>query len=52
MPARHVEREFWRLIAQGKRTERLHSALDYRPLVEFEDHHYRDTTTPADLAVA
>src|SRR5919199_5737820 len=21
MPARHVEREFWRLIAQGKRTE-------------------------------
>ena len=21
LPARHVEREFWRLIAQGKRTE-------------------------------
>lgn len=21
IPARHVEREFWRLIAQGKRTE-------------------------------
>ena len=31
-------------------TERLHSALDYRPPVEFEDH-YRDTAT-ADLAVA
>jgi putative transposase len=33
-------------------TERLHSAIDYRPPVEFEDHHYRDTTAPADLAVA
>lgn len=33
-------------------TERLHSAIDYRPPVEFEDQHYRDTTTPADLAVA
>ena len=22
-------------------TERLHSALDYRPPVEFEDHHHR-----------
>ncbi|MBM7808084.1 transposase InsO family protein [Geodermatophilus bullaregiensis] len=32
-------------------TERLHSALDYRPPVEFEDH-YRDTTATADLAVA
>jgi putative transposase len=32
-------------------TERLHSALDYRPPVEFEDL-YRDTTTTADLAVA
>src|SRR3954452_10813381 len=32
-------------------TERLHSALNYRPPVEFEDH-YRDTTATADLAVA
>jgi transposase InsO family protein len=32
-------------------TERLHSALDYRPPVEFEDH-YRDTSATADLAVA
>ena len=32
-------------------TERLHSALDYRPPVEFEDH-YRDPTATADLAVA
>ncbi len=32
-------------------TERLYSALDYRPPVEFEDH-YRDTTATADLAVA
>ena len=33
-------------------TERLHSAIGYRPPVEFEDHHHRDTTTSADLAVA
>ena len=33
-------------------TERLHSAIGYRPPVEFEDHHYRDSTTSADLAVA
>jgi putative transposase len=32
-------------------TERLHSAIDYRPPVEFEDI-YRDTTATADLAVA
>jgi putative transposase len=32
-------------------TGRLHSAIDYRPPVEFEDH-YRDTTATADLAVA
>ena len=32
-------------------TERLHSGIDYRPPVEFEDH-YRDTTATADLAVA
>jgi hypothetical protein len=31
--------------------ERLHSAIDYRPPVEFEDL-YRDTTTTAALAVA
>ena len=33
-------------------TERPHSAIGYRPPVEFEDHHHRDTTTSADLAVA
>src|SRR4051812_49398471 len=33
-------------------TERLHSATDYRPPVEFETNYYRDTTTTADLAVA
>ncbi len=33
-------------------TERLHSAIGYRSPVEFEDHQYRDTTSPADLAVA
>ena len=33
-------------------TERLHSAIGYRPPVEFEDHHYRDTPTSADLAAA
>jgi len=33
-------------------TERLHSAIDYCPPVEFEEHHYRDNTTPANLAVA
>jgi putative transposase len=33
-------------------TERLHSAIGYRPPVEFEDRHYRDSTTSADLAVA
>ena len=33
-------------------TDRLHSAINYRPPIEFEDHHYRDTTTAADLAVA
>lgn len=27
IPARHVEREFWRLIAQGKRTEEAASAI-------------------------
>jgi putative transposase len=32
-------------------TERLHSAIDYRPPVEFENN-YRDTTATADLAVA
>ncbi len=31
--------------------ERLHS-VDYRPPVEFKDHHYRDTTTAANLAAA
>jgi putative transposase len=32
-------------------TERLHSAIGYRPPVEFEKR-YRDTTATADLAVA
>jgi putative transposase len=32
-------------------TERLHSAIGYRPPVEFEDH-YRDTTATPALAVA
>jgi putative transposase len=32
-------------------TERLHSAIDYRPPVEFENNH-RDTTATANLAVA
>jgi len=32
-------------------TERLHSAIDYRPPAEFEDL-YRDTTTPSVLEVA
>jgi putative transposase len=32
-------------------TERLHSALDYRPPVEFEEH-YRDTTAAPVLEVA
>jgi transposase InsO family protein len=32
-------------------TARLHSAIDYRPPVEFENN-YRDTTATADLAVA
>jgi hypothetical protein len=27
MPARHVERAFWRLIAQGKRTEEAARAM-------------------------
>jgi transposase InsO family protein len=33
-------------------TERVHPAIGYRPPIEFEDHHYRHTTTSADLAVA
>jgi putative transposase len=32
-------------------TERLHSAIDYCPPVEFENY-YHDTTATADLAVA
>ena len=33
-------------------TERLHSAIGYRPPAEFENNNYRHTTTTADLAGA
>jgi transposase len=50
MPARHVEREFWRLIAQGKSTEDAAAAVGVSVPVGSRWFRHAGGMTPVSLA--